>query len=210
MKVLFFGDSITDAGRDRETNFEDASYGNGYVKYVVENLLANGYKREDLLNRGCGGHRIVDLYARIKIDCWNWQPEFLSILIGVNDIWHELDFQNGVELDRFEKVYRILIEDTKKRLPSTKILLCEPFILKGSATVDDGDKWEKFLEVYKYAAVVKKLAEEYGLYFLPLQDKLTAAENAGVTDVLSDGVHPAENGAKLIAQAWLEKFEEIK
>ena len=95
-------------------------------------------------------------------------------------------------------------------MPSTKILLCEPFILKGSATVDDGDKWEKFLEVYKYAAVVKKLAEEYGLYFLPLQDKLTAAENAGVTDVLSDGVHPAENGAKLIAQAWLEKFEEIK
>ena len=210
MKILFYGDSITDAGRDRESDFQPTSYGNGYVKYVVENLLVNGYKPEDLINRGISGNRIVDLYARIKSDCWNLHPDFISILIGVNDIWHELEHRNGVELDRFERVYRMLIEDTKNRLPNVKILLCEPFVLKGAATVDEGDKWQKFLSVYDYAKVVKKLADEYGLYYLPLQDKLTAAENAGETNLLSDGVHPAPNGAKLIAGEWLKKFKEIK
>ena len=210
MKILFYGDSITDAGRDYATDHEDASYGNGYVKYIVQELLANGYKREDLINRGISGNRIVDLYARIKVDCWNHNPDFISILIGVNDVWHELNYQNGVEIDRFEKVYRMLIEDTKAKLPNVKLMLLEPFVLKGLATVDEGEKWQGFLAVYEYAALVKKLAEEYGLPFVPLQDKFTAAENAGVEELLSDGVHPAENGAKLIAQAWLEKFEEIK
>lgn len=210
MKILFYGDSITDAGRDRETDYEDASYGSGYVKYIVENLCADGHPREEFINRGISGNRIVDLYARIKADCWNHNPDFISILIGVNDIWHEIEEENGVELDRFEKVYRLLIEDTQAKLPNTKILLMEPFILKGLATVDAGDKWQRFLAVYDYAAVVKKLAEEYGLFFLPLQDKLTAAENAGVTDLLGDGVHPAKNGVKLIGEEWLKAFNAIK
>ena len=134
--------------------------GKGYVKYAAAGLKERGFTDEDLINRGISGNRIVDLYARIKLDCWNHQPDFLSILIGVNDIWHELVIQNGVELDRFEKMYRILIEDTKKVLPNIKIMLCEPFVLEGAAT---NEKWEQFLDVYKYAAVVKKLAEEYGL-----------------------------------------------
>ena len=209
MKILFYGDSITDAGRDYATDHEDASYGNGYVKYIVENLQANGYAREDLINRGISGNRIVDLYSRIKVDCWNHNPDFISILIGVNDVWHEVEFSNGVEPDRFEKMYRILIEDTKAKLPGVKFLLMEPFVLKGAATVNEGDKWERFLEVYNYAAIVKKLAEEYGLPFLPLQDKFTAAENAGTPDLLSDGVHPAENGAKLIAEEWLKLFSSL-
>lgn len=210
MKILFYGDSITDACRNRETEFGLGSYGDGYVKYVVEGLLSDGYKSEDLINRGIGGNRIVDLYARVKVDCWNHNPDLISILIGVNDVWHEIEQGNGVELDRFEKVYRMLIEDTKAKLPNVKILLCEPFILKGSGTVNDGDKWQKFLAVYDYAAVAKKLADEYGLYYLPLQDKFTEAENAGATDLLKDGVHPMERGAKLIANEWLKIFKQIK
>ena len=210
MKILFFGDSITDAGRDRTADFEDASYGNGYVKYVVENLLANGYDRKELINRGISGNRIVDLYARIKTDCWNLQPDFISILIGVNDVWHEIDGTNGVELDRFEKVYRMLIEDTRAKLPNVRFMLIEPFVLKGGATARDEERWQGFLSVYDYAAVVKRLAEEYGLYYLPLQNKLSAAESANIAAILADGVHPAVNGAKLIAEEWLKKFEEIK
>ena len=210
MRILFYGDSITDAGRDRESDYQEASYGNGYVKYAVEALKAEN-SEYDLLNRGISGNRIVDLYARIKVDCWNLQPDVLSILIGVNDVWHEISGKNGVELDRFEKMYRILIEDTKAKLPNVKILLCEPFILKGIAMEGEG-VWEQFLSVYEYAAVVKKLAEEYDLYFLPLQETLSkAAENEGAAYYLSDGVHPAEAGAKLIANEWLQLFNaEIK
>ena len=207
MRILFYGDSITDAGRDRETTYEPAGYGNGYVKEVVNALNAENAEKYDLINRGISGNRIVDLYARIKADCWNHKPDVLSILIGVNDVWHEISGGNGVELDRFEKVYRMLIEDTLKKLPNVKILLCEPFVLQGCATVDDGDKWQRFLEVYAYASVVKKLAEEYGLYFLPLQEKLSQEAKGNEAEYLADGVHPAAAGAKLIADEWLKAFK---
>ena len=207
MKVLFYGDSITDAGRNYTLLHGEEAMGRGYVKYAATGLKERGFAEEDLINRGISGNRIVDLYARIKVDCWNHKPDFISILIGVNDVWHELDNQNGVELDRFEKMYRILIEDTKKALPNVKMMLCEPFILEGTAT---SAKWEQFLEVYKYAEVVQKLAKEYGLYFLPLQETLTkAAANATAAEYLADGVHPAEAGAKLIANEWLKSFDKI-
>lgn len=206
MKILFYGDSITDAGRDRENDYTPEAYGGGYVKYVVEKLSKNS--AYDMINRGISGNRIVDLYARIKVDCWNHTPDVLSILIGVNDVWHEIDNKNGVEIDRFEKVYRMLIEDTKAKLPNVKILLCEPFVLPGTATSYTEEVWKRFKAVYEYAAVVKKLAEEYGLYFLPLQEMLTnAAKQEGDAYYLTDGVHPAEGGAKLIANAWVSVFQ---
>ena len=205
MKVLFYGDSITDAGRNYDLLHGEEAMGHGYVKYAVEGLKERGFADEDLINRGISGNRIVDLYARIKVDCWNHQPDVLSILIGVNDVWHEISNKNGVELDRFEKMYRILIEDTKKALPNLKILLCEPFVLKGEATAD---RFDRFVEVYKYAEAVKRLAKEYDLYFLPLQETLSKVAEGNEADYLKDGVHPAEKGAKLIAEKWLEVFDE--
>ncbi|MBR4942505.1 MAG: hypothetical protein IKZ28_00600, partial [Clostridia bacterium] len=113
MRILFYGDSITDAGRNREEWGTEASFGCGYVKYAYPELQKLGC---EVINRGISGNRVVDLYARIKVDCWNFKPDLISILIGVNDVWHELYGENGVEIDRFEKVYRMLIEDTLKKL----------------------------------------------------------------------------------------------
>ena len=206
MKVLFYGDSITDAGRNRELLYGEESLGFGYVKYAAEGLRERGFAEEEIINRGISGNRIVDLYARIKADCWNHKPDFISVLIGVNDVWHEVEHQNGVELDRFEKMYRFLIEDTKKALPGVTMMLCEPFVLKGTATTA---KFDRFMEVYKYAEVVKKLAEEYGLYYLPLQETLTNTAGDNEAEYLSDGVHPAVAGAKLIASEWLNAFDKI-
>lgn len=208
MKVLFYGDSITDAGRNYGMLYGEEAMGYGYVKYAAAGLRERGLAEEEIINRGISGNRIVDLYARIKMDCWNHTPDLISILIGVNDVWHEVDWKNGVELDRFEKMYRILIEDTQKALPNVKLLLCEPFVLEGTAT---SAKFDQFLEVYKYAEVVQKLAKEYGLYFLPLQETLTsAAVKATAAEYLADGVHPAEAGAKLIASEWLKAFDSIR
>ena len=206
MKVLFYGDSITDAGRNRDLLYGEESLGFGYVKYAAEGLRERGFAEEEIINRGISGNRIVDLYARIKADCWNHKPDFISVLIGVNDVWHEVEHQNGVELDRFEKMYRFLIEDTKKALPGVTMMLCEPFVLKGTATTA---KFDRFMEVYKYAEVVKKLAEEYGLYYLPLQETLTNTAGNNEAEYLSDGVHPAAAGAKLIASEWLKAFDKI-
>ncbi len=208
MKVIFYGDSITDAGRSYQVDFQPDCYGQGYVKYAIEALMTENPETYVLYNRGISGNRIVDLYARIKADVWNLQPDVLSILIGVNDVWHELGGNNGVDIVRFEKMYRILLDDTLERFPNLKILLCEPFILKGSATIE---KWEEFLQVKDYAKVVKNLANEYGLYFLPLQDALDkAAECNDAEYYAADGVHPTEEGAKLIAAEWLKAFRKIE
>lgn len=211
MKILFLGDSITDMGRNREHNkaTDIWSYGSGYPMFIAGKLYGENPQKYEVINRGISGNRIVDLYARIKSDVWNLQPDVLSILIGINDVWHEINYQNGVELDRFEKMYRILIEDTKKRLPNLKIVLCEPFVLKGSATYEEGtDKYERFCLVYEYAKVVKKLAGEYGLCFVPLQKKFDEmSEKYGVAHYLYDGVHPMVAGANLIAEEWMKIFK---
>lgn len=215
MKILFFGDSITDMGRNREYNTPQCiwSYGSGYPIFVASNLYRENPNKHQIINRGISGNRIVDLYARIKADVWNLQPDVLSILIGINDIWHEIgEGKNGVDLERFEKMYRILIEDTLKVLPNLKIILCEPFVLEGVATQnieEIPDRFNRFCEVYKYAEVVKKLAQEYDLYFLPLQEVFTQkAKLHGVTPYLYDGVHPMIAGATLIADEWVKLFKQ--
>ncbi len=209
MKIEFLGDSVTDAGRNRENLEHFSAIGMGFVRQVAGSLLAESPDGYEIINRGIGGNRIVDLYARIKADCWNLEPDVLNILIGVNDVWHEINYQNGVDVERFERVYDMLIEDTQKRLPNTKIVLCEPFILLGSATAE---RYEEFLAVKEYAKVVKRLAEKYGLAFLPLQEKFDeVAKTHDAKYYLSDGVHPSIAGATLIANEWLKLFRnEVK
>lgn len=207
MKILMFGDSITDAHRERDCDGSVFSYGNGYVFNVAGELLSKNPLGYEIINRGISGHRITDLYARIKSDVWNFNPDVLSILIGVNDVWHEIAHKNGVELDRFEKVYRMLIEDTLKVLPNVKIMILEPFVLKGAETESEFDK---FLLVKEYAKVAKKIALDYNLTFVPLQDKFDdMASRYGVAPFLFDGVHPNIAGAKLIAKEWLSAFKNI-
>ena len=205
MRIVMYGDSITDAGRSREVDNDIYCYGHGYVKNIVSQLIYENPEKYEIYNRGISGNRIVDLYARIKKDVWNLQPDVLSILIGINDIWHEIGGHDGVEIDRFEKVYRMLIEDTLARLPNVKIILCEPFVLRGTAT--EG-AFETFATVTDYAKVIKGLADEYGLYYLPLQSKLDEyAEKHSSATCLLDGVHPNTAGATLIANEWLTLFK---
>ena len=146
---------------------------------------------------GSQQNRIVDLYARVKKDVWNLKPDYLVILIGINDLWHEIDGNNGVDLERFNKVYSMLIEDTLIRLPNLKIVLLEPFVLSGWATEA---KFDKFKEIYEYAKVVKDLCIKYNLDFIPLQEILNdAVKNDSVNSYLYDGIHTNSAGAYLIA-----------
>ncbi len=201
MKILFQGDSITDAGRNRE----QLCLGKGYPVMIGGELGAHFPGKYTFDNKGVSGNRIVDVYARIKVDCWNLEPDVISLLIGVNDVWHEFGNKNGVEPERFEKVYRMLIEDTKAKLPNIKFMLMEPFVLPGRATEA---AWEDFSgTVYQLAEIVQKLAKEYNLSFVPLQEKLNAACKLCPPEYwLGDGVHPTAAGHRLISDAWLEVF----
>ena len=114
--VLFQGDSITDASRMREV---PGSLGTGYANYVAGELGMDAPYQYKFYNRGISGNRIVDLYARIKQDMINLKPDYMSILIGVNDVWHEYSYQNGVSAEKFEMVYDLLIRELKQELPDT-------------------------------------------------------------------------------------------
>ena len=208
MKIVFFGDSITDMGRRREyDDLSDAafSYGVGYPLFIAGELHGQPDKYE-VINRGISGNTVVDLYARVQGDVWNHEPDVLSILIGINDIWHQFSHNTGVKLDRYVKVYKALLDETKQRFPNIKLVLCEPFVLKGCGTEAI---YEQLLQVKDYAAAVKQIAEEYGAYFLPLQEALTKATAAARPDAyLYDGIHPSAAGAKLLASEWLKLFQE--
>ena len=212
MKILFFGDSITDMDKKRDVpDGKVHSYGDGFVFLVASKLLSENPNLYEIINRGISGNRIVDLYARIKRDVWNEKPDVLNILVGVNDVGHDLlQKHDGVDIKRWERVYRMMIEDTLERLPNTKIIICEPFILHGTAT-DGDDKYQHFERVKEYAAKAKEIAMDYKLSFVPLQDKFNEmAEKYGAENYLYDGVHPNMAGAVLIANEWLKVFKQIE
>ena len=201
--ILFQGDSITDAGRARDNNHH---LGVGYPHLIRATLNVDMIGKYEFLNRGISGNRIVDLYARIKADIINLKPDIMSILIGVNDVWHEIVSQNGVDSDKFYHIYCMLIEEVKEALPNIEIIIMEPFVLKASATEEH---WNAFhVEVTKRAAAGKRVAEKYGLPFIPLQEKFDAAEKLAPANYwLSDGVHPTAAGHELIKREWLKVFE---
>jgi len=210
--ILFQGDSITDCGRSGEDN---ANVGSGYPVLVKACLGYENPDRYQFLNRGCSGNRIVDIYGRIKKDIINLKPDCMSILIGVNDVWHEFIRQNGVDADKFEKIYCMMIEEIKEALPEIKIMIMEPFCLRGSGTEnteEEPDKWNIFSsEVRKRAEKAKAVAEKYGLTYIPLQEKFDeAALKAENTYWLADGVHPTAMGHELIKREWLKAFEGLQ
>ena len=204
MKILFQGDSITDAGRNTNAG-SPLSIGQGYPIMIDGYLSVKYPNRYTFENLGISGNRVVDLYARVKADIWNRGADVLSVLIGVNDVWHEMH-GNGVEADRFYNVYSMLVKETLERFPNMKMILMEPFALRASATQE---RWEYFSgECRLRAEAVKRIARENGQFFLPLQERLNEAEKLAPADYwLADGVHPTAAGHQLIANAWLELFE---
>ena len=206
MRILFQGDSITDAGRNRA---DKTSIGGGYPVLVKASLGFANPLAYDFINRGISGNRVVDLYARMKTDILNLKPDVMSILIGVNDVWHEYESDpNGVDAEKYYKVYSLLIEEVKAALPNIKIMILEPFVLCGSGTEEH---WEEFhAEVLKRAAMSKKIAETYGLTFIPLQAGFEALCDLAPADYwLRDGVHPTKMGHEYIKNQWIEAFKTL-
>lgn len=210
--ILFQGDSITDCGRNRELAH---SLGYGYARMVAGQLGADVPGKYRFLNRGIGGNRSVDLYARIKEDIINLKPEYLSILVGVNDVWREYGENEGVSTEKLEMIYGLLIEEVKQALPDIKIMILEPFVLQGKETCSTEGfpgRWEHFSkEVPLRAQAAKRIAERYGLVFVPLQEVFDEAERIEPSDGywLSDGVHPTAAGHELIKRQWLKRFVQL-
>lgn len=205
IKFLFQGDSITDADRIRDN---DKNYGYGYPNLFAAEVGKEFPGEYCFINEGISGDRIVDLYARIKSDIINHRPDIMSILIGVNDVWHEINDKDGVAPEKFEKIYTMLIEEIKEELPDIKIIILEPFVLPGTGTSYAWDTFRSTLELNAQAA--KRIADKFNLKFVSLQDKFDAAcKKAEPSYWLVDGVHPTAAGHAIIKDELRKAFDTL-
>lgn len=199
--ILFQGDSITDAGRKKDVLEPNngKALGNGYAAMAAgEILLAHNDKELKIYNRGISGNKIPDLEKRWVQDAVDLKPDILSILIGVNDLWHTFAFGNKYKatVEDYEKGFRDLIVRSQKEIPGVTIVICEPFTTRTS---------NDFKPLAKYAAVSKKLAEEFKLPFVPFQSIFDEAIKAAPPEFwLWDGIHPSAAGHAIMAETWRE------
>lgn len=207
IKYLFQGDSITDADRDRDRD-GNFGLGYGYPLLVAADYSKNKKGKFEFINRGVSGDKIVEIYARIKEDIINLKPDIMSILVGVNDIWHELNEQNGVDAEKYEKIYTMLIEEILEALPNIKIIILEPFVLKGCGTERYYDVFRA--ELLKRAAAAKRVADKFNLAFVPLQNIFDEASADGNTAYwLADGVHPTAAGHQIIKEELSKAIDSL-
>lgn len=200
---MFQGDSITDGGRGRS---EDPNhiYGHSYVYLICARLAAD---RPDLelsfFNRGISGNRVSDLYGRWMEDTLNLKPDLLSLLAGINDVWFSINQGSGSEPARFDKTYRLLLDDTLEINPKTRFVLGEPFVLK---TGPVAQRWEDYeTRTKRLAEIVRKIARDYGANLVPYQSLFDeVCRRAPAAYWVWDGIHPTAAGHELMARAWLE------
>lgn len=206
--ILFQGDSITDAGRDRKKELPNnaGSFGRGYAFLAASHLL-NAMPGKDLTiyNRGISGNKVYQLAERWQKDCIGLKPDVLSVLIGVNDYWH---FRNGKydgTVEVYENDFRKLLTETKSKFPNIKLVICEPFYVLETSAVDE--TWIKPMKSFQAAAL--KIAQEFDAIWVPFQKVFDEAiKHAPGKYWAGDGVHPSMAGAQLMAEAWLKAVGE--
>lgn len=207
-RLVFAGDSITDAGRDRG---DDRSLGDGYVALLAGELGAAGATGADstraepaqgaglvVVNRGIAGDRAVDLERRWERDVLAERPDVLTVYVGVNDMWRRYDSDDPTSAADFEATYRRLLAPVRAQ----RLLLVEPYFVP---VRPEQEAWLADLDEKR--AVVARLADESGAQLVALHGTVTrAAAEAGAAAIVPDGVHPTPAGSRLIADAWLAAY----
>ena len=203
--ILFQGDSITDANRFREEDHDFCS-GHGYVTMVQALIGCDDPGKYTFFNRGIGGDKITNIIERRNRDIVHLEPDYMSILVGVNDVWAGITRNDGTSAELYELLYDSLIREITAALPKLKIAIMEPFVLESR---ENESFYPEFRSgVCACAEAAKRIAEKYRLTFLPLQIKfdLAAKKTGDTSHWLRDGVHPTPAGHKLIAEEWYKNF----
>lgn len=197
--VLFQGDSVTDCGRDRE-DITSLSYGYPGIIAKTYNLYFPD-NEVTFINKGISGNRVKDVLNRYEEDIKEIHPDFISILIGINDTWRKYDSNDPTTPEEFEATYRKLLNLIKTDLPDCKIMIIEPFVLN---SLPDRALWREDLD--PKIQVVRKLAKEYADYYVPLDGILAKVEveQYSCEQLASDGVHPSHLGHGIIAQEYIK------
>ena len=198
MKILFQGDSITDAGRDKR-NYHDM--GNGYPKYASQQLAEIFPDAEiEFINFGISGNRTGQLFDRLYKDGIEFQPDIISILIGINDIWHRYGSDRIETTDtQLETNYRAILERLKAQT-NAKIVILQPYLL-------DCEKIDHMRgDLDRVIPIVRRLADEFADVYIPLHELFTEAMKTQPEPLYysGDGVHPNANGAAFIGKHYAD------
>jgi lysophospholipase L1-like esterase len=196
--VLFMGDSITDAGRRED---KGRRLGWGYVAYIAD-LLAALYPERSLniVNHGISGDRVIELRQRWEADVIAHQPDWVSISIGINDVWRRFAglLEHAVGIEEYTRLYRELLDRTKEAT-SAKLILMETSVLGEDCDNDSN----RYLGAYNDA--IHRFADEYDAVLVPtfVAYREAIASRPGFVWT-SDGVHPLPPGHMLMATTWLK------
>lgn len=201
--ILFIGDSITDCERDYPVGMS-IGLGEGYVAFV-DSLLATLYPEDSIrvLNTGINGNRIVDLETRWQIDVLDLSPDWLSVMIGINDVWWQFRDQldpDQVKIDQYETIYRKLLTQTRPNLKG--LILMSPYLIEPNPS----DPMRKHMDAY--SKVVEKLAHEFDAIFVNTQSAFNRYLTHRSSQSLSgDRIHPNKTGHMIIANVFLEAIK---
>ncbi|WP_202077401.1 SGNH/GDSL hydrolase family protein [Caldalkalibacillus salinus] len=197
--ILFIGDSITDSSRREDPE----RIGFGYVRLIRDVLMVTqGYTKEQFTNRGIGGNRVTDLESRWKKDVLDLQPDVLSISIGINDVWRQLDSPEIEQVypEQFETVYTTLLSSVRQETDAT-LMLMEPTIIEE----DSASKGNERLK--EYVTIVNRLANRFEGTLVPTHQAFLGMLNQyPQTTLTTDGVHMNSTGDMLMAQTWLKSY----
>lgn len=199
IRVIFFGDSITQMGADP----------GGYIDRMNSTLkgkgLASGY---ELIGAGIGGNKVYDLYLRMEEDVMSKSPDIVVIWVGVNDVWHKASLGTGTDADKFEKFYEAIIK--KLEAKNIKVILCTPSTI-GEKTdfsnQQDGD-------LNKYSAIIRNLAIKHKCELCDFRkifhdyDLKFNTDNLEKGILTMDGVHLNEKGNQLVSEKLIELIME--
>ncbi|HMK19290.1 MAG TPA: SGNH/GDSL hydrolase family protein [Chitinophagaceae bacterium] len=193
-KVIFFGDSITQAGVQ----------GGGYIVRVDSMCKVEGSgDKYEFIGAGIGGNKIYDLYLRMDSDVLAKNPDMVIIYIGVNDVWHKSSSGTGTDADKFEKFYQAIIDKLKAK--NIKIILSTPAAI-GEKTdfsnPQDGDMNE-------YSNIIRRIALKNSLALVDLRKAFldynikNNPDNKDRGILTTDRVHLNAKGNQLVAdEMW--------
>jgi lysophospholipase L1-like esterase len=196
-KLLFIGDSITDCGRREDPE----AIGTGYVRRVRDWLrAADPANAPIVINQGISGNKVTDLQKRWQRDVIDHAPDIVSLLIGINDVWHGLaPDRSGVDIETFLRTYRQILMELRARCPACRLVLCEPSVISPPAPAEGNQK------LAAYVRAVNDLAADFVAdAVVKLHEEFRSAERTR-PDIAwtTDGVHPTSTGHALIARTWL-------
>ena len=202
-KIVFQGDSITDAGRDKR-NYHDM--GKGYPKYASEKLTEICPDVEfEFINFGISGNRTSQLFDRFYEDGLAFEPDVISILIGINDIWHRYGTHKIATTDeQIATNYRAILTRIRKET-NAKIMMLSPYLL------DCEDKEEMRADLQRVLPIVRGLAKEFADVYVDLDVEFAKAlpKQPEPKFYSADGVHPNANGAEFIGNLYAEALKPL-